>query len=157
MSAEVSYENGTLIVTRYFAAPRPAVFEAWIQTSKVELWWGCGYATEVKSEIEPKVGGRYHHSMLLEGAGEYQHHGLITEYEPPALLAYEFVDPVSKQKMDVRVAFSEEEGGTTVRLTQRNLLDEHSQYVRAGWSSSLAALAFFLETGGQPRRRPVEG
>ncbi|WP_420640739.1 SRPBCC family protein [Candidatus Leptofilum sp.] len=156
MSVDVSYENGTLIVTRQFNAPRTAVFDAWIKTSKVELWWGCGYATEVKSTIEPKVGGKYHHLMTLPETGEYPHHGLITEYDPPVLLAYELVDAYHDEKMLVRVEFTEEEGKTTVRLTQRNLLDAYSEFVMSGWASALDGLAYFLETGGLPRERSLK-
>lgn len=155
MSAEVSYEDGKLVVTRQFAAPRQAVFDAWINTSKVKLWWGCGYATEVKSTIEPKVGGKYHHQMTLQNVGEYQQHGWIKEYDPPALLAYELVDPQHEEPMYVRVEFTEDGGNTAVRLTQTNLPDTYSEFVMAGWSSSFAGLAYFLETGGNPRERSL--
>ena len=155
MSAEVSYENGKLVVTRLFAAPRQAVFDAWIETSKVELWWGCGYATAVKSHIEPEVGGKYHHLMTLKDVGEYPHFGLITEYEPPALLAYELIDPDRDEKMYVRVLFTERGEHTAVCLTQENLPDAYSEFVVAGWSSSFEGLAYFLESGGVPRDRSL--
>ena len=133
-------------MTRYFAVARPTVFDAWIQTSKVELWWGCGVATEVRSEVEPKIGGRYHHSMTLEGAGEYQHHGLITEYEPPALLAYEFVDPMSKQKwLFVWSSLPKKRHDRAADPAQS--VDEHSQFVKAGWSSAFEALAPLFRDG----------
>lgn len=155
MSAEVSYENGKLVVTRLFAAPRQAVFDAWIQTSKVELWWGCGYATKVKSKIEPQIGGKYQHLMTLRDVGEYPHFGVITEYEPPALLAYELFDPNRDETMFVRVVFTEEGGQTAVCLTQDNLPDAYSEFVMAGWSSSFEGLAYLLESGGLPRERAL--
>ncbi|WP_420629303.1 SRPBCC family protein [Candidatus Leptofilum sp.] len=155
MSVDISYENGTLVVTRQFDAPRTAVFDAWIKTSKVELWWGCGFATEVKSHVEPEVGGKYHHLMTLPEAGEYPHRGLIIEYEPPTLLAYELTDQFHDEKMFVRVVFTEEGGKTTVRLTQRNLLDAYSQFVMSGWASAFEGLAYLLETGDNPRERPL--
>ncbi|MDJ0757088.1 MAG: SRPBCC domain-containing protein [Ardenticatenaceae bacterium] len=155
MSAEVSYENGKLVVKRLFAAPRQAVFDAWIQTSKVELWWGCGYAIEVKSKIEPQIGGKYQHLMTLRDVGEYPHFGVIKEYEPPALLAYELFDPDRDETMYVRVVFAEEGDHTAVCLTQDNLPDAYSEFVMAGWSSSFEGLAYLLESGGQPRERAV--
>ncbi len=156
MSVEVSYENGKLVVTRLFAAPRQAVFDAWIKTSKVELWWGCGYATKVKSDIEPKIGGKYHHLMTLRDVGEYPHFGLITEFDPPALLAYELVDPELEVKMTVRVVFTEQGDQTAVCLTQDNLPGAYSEFVMTGWSSSFEGLAYFLEAGGLPRNRSLE-
>ena len=144
MSVDTSYEGGTLIVTRHFNAPRQAVFNAWIETSKVELWWGCSYATKVESEIEPCVGGRYSHLMQLKDVGPYRHHGIITDYDPPALLAYDLHDPLQSIKMTVRVEFSEVDSGTQVRLTQKRLPDEYAPYVMAGWSAALEGLASLL-------------
>ncbi|MFK7802040.1 MAG: SRPBCC domain-containing protein [Anaerolineae bacterium] len=136
-----SYGNGCLTVTRQFDAPRPAVFDAWIKTSKVELWWGCDYATKVKSEIEPKVGGKYSHLMTLRDVGEYHHCGLITAYDPPALLMYELADPFRNETMTVRVEFSENESGTLVKLIQDNTADEHSEFVIEGWTAGFEKLA----------------
>lgn len=144
MSSEVRYENGRLTVTRIFNAPRAAVFDAWIKTSKVELWWGCADAIQVKSTIEPKLGGQFAHLMTLKDVGEYQHYGVITEYEPPALLAYELVDPFSTKTMTVRVEFKENGSRTTVCLTQNNLPDAYSQFVMVGWADGFEKLASFL-------------
>ena len=144
MSSDVSYENGRLTVTRIFDAPREAVFNAWIETSKVELWWGCGYATKVKSEIEPRLGGKYAHTMTLNNKGDYVHHGLITEYDPPALLAYELTDLYHNSTMTVRVEFIEQGSRTQVRLTQDNLSDAYSEFVMAGWSAGFEKLAEIL-------------
>lgn len=144
MSGKVSYENGRLTIIRTFNAPREAVFNAWIETSKVELWWGCGIATKVRSEIEPRVGGKFAHLMTLKDIGDYEHVGFITEYEPPALLAYDLKDAFHDKTMRVRVKFSESEGVTTVRLTQDNLLDMYSQFVMAGWTGGLEKLAHVL-------------
>ena len=144
MSSETHYKNGQLTVTRMFNAPREAVFDAWIKTSKVELWWGCNFAESVDSTIEPKVGGAYSHRMQLKEVGEYQHHGLITAYDPPNLLAYELTDAFGGKPMQVRVEFSEENAQTKVVLTQSNLIDAHSEFVRAGWSAGLEKLAELL-------------
>lgn len=144
MSSETKYENGRLTVTRLFDAPRESVFDAWIKTSKVELWWGCSYANSVDSDIEPKIGGKYNHFMMLKDAGEYQHHGLITAYEPPALLAYELADAFDGESMHVRVEFTEQGSQTKVMLTQSNLIDAHSQFVREGWSAGFEKLAELL-------------
>ncbi|MCP3918032.1 MAG: hypothetical protein GY711_20990 [bacterium] len=69
MTSEVKFENGQLIVSRVYDAPREAVFEAWIETSKVGQWWGCTECTAVRSEIEPRVGGTYNNHMTVQGRG----------------------------------------------------------------------------------------
>ncbi len=145
MSSDVSYENGRLTVIRTFDAPREAVFDAWIETSKVQLWWGCAYAIQVQSEIEPTVGGKFNHLMKLKEVGDYLHKGVITAYEPPALLAYDLYDGFNHERMPVRVEFIEEGLGTKVCLTQENLPDSYSQFVKVGWSAGFEKLSEILE------------
>lgn len=145
MSSETSYENGRLTVTRFFNAPQAAVFDAWIKTSKIKLWWGCEGATIVHSHIEPRVGGKYIHEMTIDGVGEHRHHGRVTEFDPPRLLVYELSDRFHDKLMLVRVEFVEQGDGTKVCLTQNNLLDLYVEFVRAGWSFSFEKLATLLE------------
>jgi len=140
MNTELKYENNTLTVTRVFDAPREAVFEAWVETSKVQRWWGCAQTTNVISEIEPRIGGKYYHMMKLEGAGELPMTSRFTVYDPPKRLAYaeEGDDPNRQQ---VTVDFIEHGDGTEVRLVHENLKDEYSEYVKAGWTAALGKLA----------------
>ena len=140
MNTELKYENGTLTVTRVFDAPRDAVFDAWVKTSKVEKWWGCAQTTNVSSEIEPRVGGKYCHLMTLDGVGELPMTSRFTVYEPPARLAYvEEGDDPNPQR--VTVDFIERGDRTEVRLVHENLPDEYSEYVKAGWTAALGKLA----------------
>ncbi len=150
MSHSASYEDGHLIITRIFDAPRPLVFDAWIKKSLVQLWWGCGYATNVESEIDSKVGGHYSHTMTLQEIGDYEHKGYITEYEPPELLAYRLTDSYHNSVMMVRIEFIAQNSQTLVRLTQSNLPDAYSEYVMAGWLAGFEKLAELL---GQPKYR----
>ncbi len=145
MSTEIHYENGTLTVTRVYDAPREAVFEAWVETSKVEKWWGCGQTTHVKSEIDPQVGGVYKHTMTLDGAGEHAADFRITEYDPPQRLA--FIEAQSMEGMEpgrLEVDFTEVAGGTRVQLIHHNVVDEFAVYVKAGWTAAFDKLAGFL-------------
>ncbi len=144
MSTDVSYNSGRLTVTRIFEAPREAVFDAWINTSKVNLWWGCADATEVESEIEPKVGGQFRYDMTIRNSIHHPVNGLITEFEPPALLAYEAIGPEPDVVTTVRIVFIVHESGTKVQLTQDNIADNISQFVRVGWAEGFEKLAAFL-------------
>ncbi len=144
MSTQTQYESGRLTVTRIYDAPREAVFDAWIETSKVQQWWGCANTTNVVSEVEPKCGGKYHHLMSIKGAGEFPMNGTITEYDPPALLAYEMAGWQPGATMRVRVEFFERDNGTEVRLTHDGIPDEGSEMVVAGWSASFGKLDRFL-------------
>ncbi len=155
MSTEIQFEDGNLIVTRTYAAPREAVFDAWMATSKVKQWWGCAECTSVRSEIEPKVGGQYSHHMTIEGVGEVPGFAILTEYDPPAKLAYKSADPSNPDGpgdgMLVTVEFTEVDGGTRVRLVHSGIPDmkvdgdiELREIVRGGWTAAFGKLGKFL-------------
>ena len=148
MTTETRFEDGKLIVTRVFDAPRDLVFEAWVETSKVQQWWGCGQCTAVRSEIEPKVGGQYNHHMTIEGVGEIPGFATLTEFDPPARLAYESSLPTDPGvKMIVTVDFSEVQDGTLVRLVQSGIPEikvdgdcDLRDIVRGGWTAAFEKL-----------------
>lgn len=144
MNSRMSYENEFLTITRRFDAPIEEVFDSWIETSKVQLWWGCGDAESVESEIDARVGGKYLHKLMLKDTGEYRHNGIITEYEPPKLLAYRLHDRFHDNAMTVRVEFRQDDTATIVCLTQDNLPKIYSQFVLAGWADGLEKLNTFL-------------
>ena len=144
MSTKTSFENGQLTVTRVYDAPRDAVFDAWIETSKVEKWWGCADTTQVTSTVEPRVGGKYCHLMTIKDAGEFPMNAVITDYDPPALLAYEVAGMQPGQTMTVRVEFMERDGQTEVRLTHDNIPTEFGEIITGGWSAAFDKLDGFL-------------
>ena len=152
MSTELKFEDGNLIVTRTYDAPREAVFEAWVETSKVEQWWGCAECTSVRSEVELKVGGKYNHHMTIEGAGEVPGFAVLTEYDPPARLAFSSASPEGPDsELLVTVEFTEVAGGTLVRLVHSGIPDmrvdgdiELREIIRAGWTAAFGKLGRFL-------------
>ena len=153
MSTETRFEDGNLIVTRTFEAPRPAVFEAWVETSKVQKWWGCAQTTEVRSEIEPRVGGSYTHHMVIDGQHEHCGEGTFTIYEPPERLAFESPMP-GGAVMTVTVDFREVSGGTEVELVHAGIPDIEvdggmrlREIVQGGWTAGFEKLGKFLEVG----------
>lgn len=156
MSTEVKFEDGDLIVSRWYDAPREVVFDAWVETSKVQQWWGCAECTSVRSEIEAKVGGRYNHHMTIEGAGEVPGFATLTEYDPPARLAYTTAAPGVDASMSVSVDFTEQDGGTLVRLVHVGIPDmrvegdfELRAIIRAGWTAAFGKLESFLGAPAQ--------
>ena len=152
MTTETKFEDGKLIVTRTYSAPREAVFEAWMETSKVEKWWGCAQCTNVRSEIEPRVGGKYNHHMTIEGAGEVPGFATLIEYDPPKKLAYESAMPTDGSvKMQVSVEFTEVDHGTFVRLVHSGIPNikvdgdmEFRKIVQEGWTAAFGKLSDFM-------------
>ncbi len=156
MSTEVKFEDGNLIVSRVFKAPRESVFQAWVETSQVERWWGCAECTAVKSEIEPKVGGKYNHHMTIDGpagSGEVAGLAVLTQFDPPTRLAYTSADKDDPYGADmvVSVDFTEVDGGTLVRLVHAGIPDmlvpgdiTLREIIRQGWSAAFGKLDQFL-------------
>ena len=155
MTTETRFEDGKLHVIRTYDAPREAVFEAWVETHKVEQWWGCDQTVAVKSEIECKVGGKYAHTMTIEGAGEHPGAGTFTAYDPPARIAWEMPSPVEPGAvMSVSVDFTEVEGGTRVHLIHAGIPDMEveggfplREIIQGGWSAAFGKLHGFLAAG----------
>ncbi len=152
MNTETKFEDGNLIVTRLFEAPRADVFEAWCETSKVQQWWGCADCTAVRSEIEPRVGGAYNHHMTIGGGTEIPGFATLSEYDPPKRLAYTSEGPGGPgTSMTVSVDFTEVEGGTLVRLVHAGIPDmrvdgdvELREIIRTGWTAAFGKLDGFL-------------
>ncbi len=153
MKTETKFEDGKLTVTRIYEAPREAVFEAWVETSKVQQWWGCDSTTHVRSEIEPKVGGCYNHHMTIHGT-EYPGEATFIEYDPPSRLCYTSPSPADPaESMTVSVDFIEVEGGTLVRLVHAGIPDMKVpgdtplyEIIQGGWSAAFRKLDGFLKT-----------
>lgn len=143
MSMTTHYADGTLTMSRLYDAPREAVFDAWMNTAKVQQWWGCADTTKVRSEIEPRVGGKYCHVMTIHG-NDHNAIATITAYDPPARLAYELAATDFSPTMTVDVSFTEDGGKTRVTLVHSQLPDELSPIVQGGWTAGLGKLGDFL-------------
>ncbi len=146
MSTDAHFDNGTLTMTRVYDAPQQAVFDAWVQTSKVEQWWGCDQTKQVNSEIECKVGGKFNHLMTIEGAGEFPMQAHFVVFDPPNQLAYEIPgNEHMPQTMRVTVEFRAIGNQTEVKLVHNNLPDTLSDIVRGGWTAALRKLSELLQ------------
>ena len=158
MSIEASFSDGTLNITRTYDALREVVFEAWVETSKVQQWYGCAQTTSVRSEIEPKVGGVYNHAMTMGEMGEHDGKATFTVFDPPNKLAFTSEAQGGMAAMTVTVEFIEEDGGTRVRLTHENIpegpagpdMPDMPEIIQAGWTAGLNKLGEFLITLGRP-------
>ena len=139
METKLDYENGTLTVTRIFDAPRQEVFDAWVEVGKVQKWWGCAQTTLVKSEIEPCVGGKYHHAMDIEGHGTFLKEGTFTEFEAPSRIAFSEPDGQS-----YTVDFLDLGAQTKVVLVHSGIREEFIEFVKPGWTAAFEKLGKLL-------------
>ena len=149
MTTDIKFEDGNLIVSRVYDAPRDLVFEAWIETDKLQKWWGCAQCVGVRSEVEPKVGGKYNHHMMIEGVEqEVPGHATFVEFDPPSKLAYQTPLPNDPNTiMLVSVEFTEVANGTKVVLTHSGIPDmkvegdfDLREIVKGGWTAAFEKL-----------------
>ncbi len=146
MQTQTKFEDGTLYVSKIYKAKKEDVFDAWVNVSKIKDWWGCAECTNVRSEVELKVGGQYSHHMKIEGVeGEVPGAATLVEYDPPHKLAYTSSD--TEDKMVVSVHFTEVDEGTRVELWHSNIPDmvvdggiKLAVIIQGGWSAAFGKL-----------------
>ncbi len=147
MTVETTYADGVLTVRRDFTQQVAAVFDAWIDAAKTTHWWGCANTTKVVSDVEPKMGGRYHHTMSITDVGDHMIEGRLIEFTPPKRLVYTMPATHFSPEMTVDVSFEASAAGTTVTLRQSEIDATLKDVVAVGWTASFERLAEFFEGG----------
>lgn len=136
-------------VSRVIKAPRPSVFDAWIQPDLKKQWWACGPCDI--NESDPTVGGEFTIGTHDRGDGQaFIATGMYQRIEPYDYLEYTWTwlkpaDFVEDSLVCIR--FEDANPGTRVTVTHRrfatqDLADPHAD----GWERGLEALAQLLET-----------
>ncbi|MEM9786214.1 MAG: SRPBCC domain-containing protein [Pseudomonadota bacterium] len=142
---KTSFENGILTMSRLYDHPREAVFAAWTEASQTQEWWGCAQTVQVKSEIEPHVGGKYEHAMTIDGVGVHPIKGVLTVFEPPQRLSYKMPGMSENEFMMVDVTFTAKGKATEVRLTQTAIPADYGDVITTGWTASFERLGRFFD------------
>jgi uncharacterized protein YndB with AHSA1/START domain len=122
-------EEGQLVITRVFDAPRELVFKVWTEAEHLKHWWGPkGFSINV-SKLELRPGGIFHYSMRTNDGHEMWGKFVYKEIAAPEKLV--FINSFSdKEGNTVRapfsqtfpleimniITFSEHEGKTTLTL-----------------------------------------
>jgi uncharacterized protein YndB with AHSA1/START domain len=100
----------TISMTRYFAAPRERIFEAWTQPEHLACWWDPTGARLAQCEIDLRPGGRFRFvNQGMHGAPAFE--GVYLEIAPPERLAFEALGSVGT------VALEQAEGGARMTVT----------------------------------------
>ncbi|MEJ6404721.1 SRPBCC domain-containing protein [Yoonia sp. 2307UL14-13] len=82
MSVETNYSDNTLTVRKTFSQPVATVFDALIDAAKTTHWWGCANTTKVVSVVDAESGGRYCHTMTIDGVGNHTIAGRLNLIRP---------------------------------------------------------------------------
>lgn len=146
-------EDKRIRIERIFSAPRQKVWDAWVETDQVAVWWGPeGFSTRVEAS-DLREGGKWRYVMIEDTSGkEYPSEGVIIELVEleKIVTTDEFgkemaANPDLPQGIVTTVLFEEVEGGTklTVQIDHPTLEDKekHAKMgVAEGWNSSLNKL-----------------
>ena len=131
------HHERVLRIERTFDAPVERVFEAWTSEEVLRRWlYGMrGWETPV-AEVDLRVGGTIRIVMRDPSGGEEA--GASGEYrvvDPPHRLLFSWVwDDYPDHPQLIELEFSEQDGRTTVRMTNSAIHDdERWESQRRGW------------------------
>lgn len=136
------------------SAPPERVFRALTTREDALRWWENPTYELTVWEMDARLGGQYRFTARVragKNAGkEYKHHGEITEFDPPRVLAYtwmtNFHDDPSRETV-VRWELTPKGKATHVKITHSGLLHEPTSRkgYSEGWLGLLRALKTLLE------------
>ncbi len=138
-------------VTRFIAAPRELVWEAWTKPEHFSVWFGTE-AVEVPLDslvLDVRPGGKMAAVMVLPDGNRMNWHGEYKVVEYPSRIEYWLSDGPPIDGLDpVITTFTEVEGGTEVSLFQPRygFTDEQMDATAAGYNSFYDALEKVVAT-----------
>ena len=150
-----------LEITRVFDAPREVVFRYFVEPDLITQWWGPdGFITPVAQvEVEAKVGGKHHKTMVLEspeiaaGMGvavgtAFPDAATIIEISPPELLVLSS-EPQSEmglvERTISRIEFhADGPDRTRVVLVDGPYTEMMAPHAESGWTQQLGKLERLL-------------
>jgi uncharacterized protein YndB with AHSA1/START domain len=130
-----------LRLERTFNAPLNAVFAAWTSPELLRRWWPAGSDWETPvAEVDPRVGGSLRLVMRSPDGEEFGGRGEYVEITPPERLVFTWTwdgHEGHEGTQLIEVEFRDEDGTTSVVLTNRGLRDEEAKRThREGWEAS---------------------
>jgi uncharacterized protein YndB with AHSA1/START domain len=105
-----------IVLTRTFAAPRAAVFEAWTKAEHVKHWWDPSGVPLSSCEIDLRPNGAFRWVNSAHG-GEHAFTGTYREITPPERLVFSVKMFPSRPEPLSTLLFSEE--GNRTKLTMK--------------------------------------
>ena len=145
-------------LTRRVNAPRPTVYRALLDPRAVATWMVPTGMTSHVHAFDPREGGAFRISLTYDaptGAGKTTahtdtHHGRFIELVPDEkvveVVEFETADPTLQGEMTITISLVDTNGGTEIVAVHERLPPGLSPADNeAGWRSSLAKLAAFVE------------
>lgn len=140
--------SASLIVTRAYAAPPEAVFDAWLDAESVaQFLFVTPAGVMEKVEVDPRVGGGF---IIAGRRGDLlaTHRGTYLELERPRRLAFDFSIGADIPATRVSIAIAPSTEGCDLTLTHDGVWPDYAERTRAGWTGILEGLARALGAHG---------
>jgi uncharacterized protein YndB with AHSA1/START domain len=148
-------------ISRRVNAPRSKVYRALLDPRAVAVWMVPTGMTSRVHAFDPREGGTFRISLTYDapsGAGKTTAHtdthhgrfiGLVPDQKVVEVVEFETADPALQGEMTITIALADAEGGGTEILAVHDRLPPGLSPAdnEAGWRSSLAKLAAFVEAG----------
>ncbi|WP_433036197.1 SRPBCC family protein [Actinomycetospora sp. CA-053990] len=140
-----------VLITRVFDAPRERVFRAWTDPEALAAWYGPEHIEVPRDriEIDLRVGGRYHLTMLAPDGSEFTVGYEIVELVEPELLVLRS-DPMPQMGMPepsvLRVEFHDHGTKTRMTLSDGPYPTRGRAGAEAGWTAAVIKLAALLSS-----------
>ncbi len=141
---------------RVLAAPRAAVFQAWIDTDQLRQWWGPEMFSISRASLDPRIGGPVFIEMKGPDGKLYPMTGRVVDYVENERLVYtgqiiELAPGVFEMEAVTTVTFSDAGAGKT-KLTVRERVTKATEKasfalsgMEEGFRQMLGKLARFVE------------
>lgn len=144
MSAQADAAAGvqqkpSLTLKRRVKAPPEKVFRAWTEPQKIAAWWGVIGTQRVESEVELKVGGRFHIVMHQSDGRTHDVSGVYRLIEPNRKLVFTWAWRSTPERESLVTIDCRPDGdGTILTLTHEQFLDAAARDDHAkGWTELL--------------------
>jgi uncharacterized protein YndB with AHSA1/START domain len=139
----VSEQAGSHL-TRRFAAPPEAVFDAWVTPAIFATWWG-GSAAEVPLDtvsLDARADGAWKATMILGPEMRFDWRGEYVEVERPNRLVLTTTFEPGDEREVLTVNLTAVDGGTAMVFSQTggHLSAEEYEGTTAGWHTVFDAM-----------------
>lgn len=108
----------TMVIERTIAAPRNAVWAAWVNEDLLPRWWGPDGFTCRTHRIDLRTGGEWVFDMIGPDGTVYPNHHLYRAIEPETAIDYVLLwGENGPEHARARASFAERDGSTHVVMT----------------------------------------
>lgn len=148
-NASTDVAERELTITRIFDAPRELVWKAWTEPKRIAQWLGPKGFTALETEMDARVGGRWHFRMKAQDGTAFANGGTVREIVEPERLVFTFAwddeDGKLGREMLITIDLAEHERGTEMTFHQAEFESaEDRDGHREGWSESFDKLEAYL-------------